>query len=75
VPDRAQKALEFKTIVKEWGINPWEMHNLTASDLQEIRLAEHTETYIEQEQRARHESGNNMSANYDMNKSREEAFG
>jgi hypothetical protein len=75
VPERAQKALEFKTIVQEWGINPWEMDKLTAKDLQEIRLAEHAETYIQQEQRARQGSGSNLSANYDMNKSRQEAFG
>jgi len=50
VPDRARQALEFETYVKEWGIKPWELDKLTASDLQEIRLAEHTESYIQQEQ-------------------------
>jgi len=55
---------------------PWEYERLTARDLQEIRLAEHAEAYIEQEKRERMNSGGSVSRkHYDTNKSRAEAFG
>jgi len=53
------------------------MHKLTVRDLQDIRLAEHTEAYIKQEQRERQrgaQSGSISRQNYDTNKSRQEAF-
>jgi hypothetical protein len=59
--------------VKDWGINPWDMDKLTAKDLQEIRLAEHAEAYIKQEQRERAQgqsSGSVSKKHYDTNKSR-----
>jgi len=52
--------LSKKTIVKEWGIKPWEMGRLTARDLQDIRLAEHAERFIQQEQRNQQESGGSV---------------
>jgi len=64
--------------VKDWGINPWEIDNLTAKDLQDIRLAEHTEAYIKQEQRERQRgrsSGSISKKKYDTTKSRQQAFG
>lgn len=36
--------------MKDWGIKPWEFDKLSMGDLQEIALAEHAETYIEQQQ-------------------------
>lgn len=54
------------------------MKKLTVRDLQDIRLAEHAEAYIKQEQRERQRgarSGSISRKNYDTNKSRQEAFG
>jgi len=52
------------------------MDQLTARDLQDIRLAEHTEAYIEQEQsQAMQNSGSLSHTNYDVSQSRAEAFG
>jgi hypothetical protein len=48
-----------------------------ASDLQEIRLAEHAEAYAKQEQRERAQgqsSGSISRKHYDTTKSREQAF-
>lgn len=67
-----------KTLVKEWGIQPWEYHRITARDIQEIRLAEHAEAYVKQEQRERQQgaqSGSVSRKHYDANKSRQQAFG
>jgi len=76
LPERAEAALSKKTIVKEWGIKPWEMDRLTAKDLQEIRLAEHASAYIEQEKsQMMNNSGSISHKNYDVSNSRAEAFG
>jgi len=53
IPDRAEAALSRKTLVSEWGIPPWEHDQLTCKDMQDIRLAERAEAYMEQEQRER----------------------
>ena len=54
------------------------MDKLTAKDIQEIRLAEHAEAYVKQEQRERAEgksSGSVSKKHYDTSKSRQQAFG
>jgi len=64
-------------LCKEWGIKPWEMEKLTSRDLQDVWLAEHTETYIQQRQRERQEgqrSGSVSKREYDASKSRQKAF-
>jgi len=74
----ANQALTKKTLVKDWGIMPWEFDRLTARDLQEIRLAEHAESYQKQEQRERQRgasSGSISQKHYDASKSRAQAFG
>jgi len=65
-------------LASEWNIKPWEADRLTANQWQEIRLAEHAESYIKQEQRERargQQSGSISRKNYDTTKSRQEAFG
>jgi hypothetical protein len=67
-----------KTLVKDWGIMPWDFDKLTVRDVQEIRLAEHAEAYVKQEQRERQrgaQSGSVSRKHYDANKSRQQAFG
>jgi len=52
VPDRAEAALSKKTLTSEWGIPPWQHDRLSCKDLQDVRLAERAEAYIQQQQRA-----------------------
>lgn len=61
--------------MKEWGIKPWNLDKLTAKDLQDIRLAEHAEAYIEQQQREQAENQGSLSHNeYNVSESRRDAF-
>lgn len=50
IPQRAEHALTKKTLVKDWGIKPWEFGKLSVKDMQDVGLAEHAEAYIQQEQ-------------------------
>lgn len=57
IPRRAQHARLKQILTKEWGIMPWEYHKLSMRDIQDIRLAEHTEAYIQHEQQQRQQNG------------------
>lgn len=75
IPPRAQSALTKKTLVKEWGLKPWELERLTVGDIQDVILAEHAQSYIEAEHRERQQGGGSLSKeNYNVSKSRENAF-
>jgi len=51
------------------------LHKLTAKDLQDVWLAEHTESYIEQQQREETENPDSLShGEYDAAESRAQAF-
>lgn len=50
IPRRAEHALTKKTLVKDWGLKPWELDRLSVNDLQDVMLAEHAENYIEHQQ-------------------------
>lgn len=57
---------------------PWNFDKLTVRDLQDIKLAEHAEAYVKQEQRERQRgqrSGSVSQKHYDASKSRQQAFG
>jgi hypothetical protein len=57
VPARAQHALTKKTLVKDWGLKPWELGKLTMGDLQDVALAERAESYIEHQQYKNQQGG------------------
>lgn len=57
MPERAREARLKKILVKDWGIKPWNISKLTARDLQDVFLAEHTEAYITEQQQARQQQG------------------
>lgn len=65
IPARAEHALTKKTLVKEWGLKPWELDRLRVSDLQDVGLAEHAEAYIKHEQHQEHSSGMRSKRNTD----------
>lgn len=51
------------------------MEKLTAKDMQDVWLAEHAETYIEQQQREQTENPDSLShSEYDVAESRAKAF-
>lgn len=76
IPPRAEAALTKKTLVKDWGLKPWELDRLTVGDIQEVMLAEHAESYIEQEQmeRQRGRGGSISESEYNVSQSRQNAF-
>ena len=76
MPARAEQALTKQKIVKEWGIKPWEMDKLTMTDMQDIGLAAHAETYIKETQREQSQHGGKSLShkNYDVKQSRRSAF-
>lgn len=57
VPDRAMAALTKQTLVKEWGIPPWELDRVSVRDLQDVMLAEHASSFIEYEQQQQYRTG------------------
>jgi len=61
--------------VAEWGIKPWNIDRLSARDLQDIKLAEHAEQYIKQQQREQSANPDSIShEEYDAAESRRDAF-
>ena len=57
IPARAEHALTKKTLIKEWGLKPWELSRLSVSDLQDMMLAEHAESYITHQQQEQQRTG------------------
>lgn len=75
IPDIANEALSYKTLIKEWGFKPWELDRLSAKDFQMVHLAEHAQAYIEQQAYDQGMGNDNISeSHYDANASRRDAF-
>jgi hypothetical protein len=80
IPARAEHALTKKTLIKEWGLRPWELARLSVSDLQDMMLAEHAESYIKHQQQEQQRNGGmrssrNSESYQDYQDNMEERFG